>query len=55
MDRQIINSSVAVSCILATTTLWPLYRTTCVSRHPQLKTAGFYWSEVSPLTCPDGN
>jgi len=29
--------------------LWPLYRTTGISRHPQLGTGGLCWSEVT--TC----
>jgi len=29
-----------------TTVLRPLYRTTCVSQHPQLRTGGFCWSKV---------
>jgi len=32
--------------------LRPLYRRTCVSRHPQLRTGGFCWSKVSVPTCP---
>jgi len=35
-----------------TTVLWPLYRTTCVSRHPQLRTGGFCWSRVLLPTRP---
>ena len=34
-----------------TTHLW-LYMSTCVSRHPQLRTGQFYWSKVLLLTCP---
>ena len=26
--------------------LWPLYRTTCISQHPQLRTGWFCWSKV---------
>jgi len=38
---------------LATTTiLWPLYRTTCISQHSQLRTGGFCWSEVLLHECP---
>jgi len=29
-----------------TTVLWPLYRTTCISQHPQLWTGRFCWSKV---------
>ena len=25
--------------------LWPLYRTTCISRHPRLTSGGFCWSK----------
>ena len=32
--------------------LWPLYRSTCVSRHTQLRTGGFCWSKVLLPTCP---
>jgi len=31
--------------------LWPLYRKTCVSRHPQLRTGGFCWSKVLLTIC----
>ena len=32
--------------------LWPLYRTACVSRHPEFRTGGFYWSKVLQPACP---
>jgi len=37
----------------ATTTivLWPLYRTTCVSSHPQFITGGFCWSKILLPAC----
>jgi len=35
-----------------TTILQPLYRTTCISLHLQLRTAGFCWSKVLLHTCP---
>ena len=35
-----------------TTILRPLYRTTYISRHPQLRTGGFCWSKVLLPTCP---
>ena len=35
-----------------TTALWPLYRSTCVRRHPQLRTGWLCWSEVLLPTCP---
>ena len=38
--------------ITHTTVVRPLYRTTCVSRHPQLRTAGFCWSKVLLAVCP---
>jgi len=31
----------------ATTILWPLYRTTCASRHPQLRCGGLWWSSFT--------
>jgi len=31
--------------------LRPLYRTICVSRHPQLRTGGFSWSKVLQPAC----
>jgi len=34
-----------------TTILWPLHRTICVSRHPQLRSRGFCWSKVLLRTC----
>jgi len=34
------------------TILQPLYRTTCVSRHPQLRTGGFCWSKALLLASP---
>ena len=36
-----------------TTTLWPLYRSVCVSRHLQLWTGGFCWCKVllPPYPC----
>jgi len=30
---------------------WPLYRTTCISRHSQLRTGGFCWSKVLLPAC----
>jgi len=33
------------------TVLPPLYRTTCVSRHPELRTAWSCWSKVLPPAC----
>jgi len=44
--------------ILTTTIaiLRPLYRTTCISWHPQLRTGGFCWSKVLlPHALDDGN
>jgi len=32
--------------------LWPLCRTTCISRHPHLRTGGFWWSNVLLPACP---
>jgi len=34
------------SCRRNTTTLQPLYRSTCCSRHPQFRAGGFYWSKL---------
>ena len=31
---------------------WPLHRSTCVSRHFQLRTGGFCWCKVLLPTCP---
>ena len=31
---------------------WPLYRTTCISHHPQLRTRGFCWSKDLLPACP---
>jgi len=36
----------------STTVIWPLYKSTCNSRHPQLRTGGFCWSKVSLSACP---
>ena len=39
--------------LLSTATiLRQLYRTTCVSRHPQSRTGGFCWSKVLLPACP---
>jgi len=35
-----------------TIVLWPLYRSTSVSRHLQLRTGGFCWSKVLLPACP---
>jgi len=35
-----------------TTILWPLYRSTCISQHLQLRTGGFCWCNVLLLACP---
>jgi len=35
-----------------TTILWQSWRTTCVSRQPQLRTGGFCWSKVVLPVCP---
>ena len=35
-----------------TTVLWPLYRSTCVSWHLQLRTGEFCWCKVLLPTCP---
>jgi len=32
--------------------LWPLYRSTCISWHLQLRTGGFCWCKVLLPTCP---
>ena len=38
------------------TVLWPLNRSTCVSRHLQLRTGGLYWCKVYwPRALADGN
>ena len=34
------------------TILWPLYRSTCVSRHLRLRTGWFYWCKVLLPACP---
>jgi len=34
------------------TVLWPLHRTTSISRNPQWRTGGFCWSKVLLLACP---
>jgi len=55
------NYSCVANCqqIVTTTTtavLRPLYRTTCISRHPQLRTGGFCWSKVLlPHALADGS
>ena len=36
----------------ATTVSLPLYRSTCVSRHLQLRTGGFCWCNILLPTCP---
>ena len=36
---------------IITIAVWPLYRTTCVNGHPQLRTEGFCWSKVSLRAC----
>jgi len=38
-------------CTTTTTILQPLYRTSCVSQHLQLRTAGFCWSKGSVADC----
>jgi len=35
-----------------TTVVWPLYRSTCVRRHLQLRTGGFCWCKVLLLARP---
>jgi len=38
-----------------TTVLWPLYNTTCIRQHLQLRSGGFCWSEVyCPHALADG-
>ena len=39
--------------ITTTTVLWPLYRSTCVSRHLPLRTGGFCWCKVLPHALAD--
>jgi len=34
-----------------TTILQPLYRTTCISWHLQLRTGGFHWSKLLLPAC----
>jgi len=41
-----------LSTTTTATILWPLSRTFCVSRQPQLTTGGFCWSKVSPFAFP---
>jgi len=43
-----------VGTTTTTTVLWPLYRSTCVSWHVQLRTGGFCWCKVL-LPLADGN
>ena len=35
-----------------TTVIWPLYRTTCIGWHPELRTGGFCCSKVLLPACP---
>jgi len=45
--------STVYNCHNQTTTIfWPLYRTTCISQHPQLRTGGFCWSKILLPVCP---
>jgi len=46
------SSKVQHSDPLRTTRLWPLYRSTCVSRHLQLRTGKFCWCKVLLPACP---
>jgi len=38
--------------ITTASVLQPLYRTTCISRHLQLRTGGFCWGKVLPPIYP---
>jgi len=54
-DEKLIIISVAVRGN-TTTVLQPLYRSTCISRHLQLRTGGFCWYKVyCPNALADGN
>ena len=44
-------TSVFLSASTTTAILWPLFRSVCVSRHPQWRTRGFCWSCVLLPTC----
>ena len=50
--RHTSNSSHSQLVSWRTTILWPLYTTTCVSWHPQLRTEGFCCSKVLVPPCP---
>ena len=45
---------VRITTTTITNILWPLYRSrsTCVSRHLQLRTGGFCWCKVLLPACP---
>ena len=46
------TTTTATTTTTTTTILWALYRTTCISRHTQLRTGGFRWSKVLLPRCP---
>ena len=56
VSRALVSDSVITSTATTSTVLWPLDRTTCISRHPQLRTAG---SDGAKFNClhalADGN
>jgi len=47
-----IQYDMITECIIHITVVQPLYRSTCVSWHRHLRTAGFCWSKVVLCTCP---
>ena len=50
--RLICVKGIFQSISSRTTVLRPLYRTTCIGRHRQLRTGGFCWSKVLLPACP---
>jgi len=50
-DLQEPQDPIWQACQYYTTVLRPLYRTTCISRHPQSRTGGFSWNKVLLPAC----